>query len=498
MMPVFAYCGFGVFRSIYPPVEMSMQPAAPPQPRRSRLRIAIIGGAVALFGLAILAVVYLLRDRDAERALQEAIAEADRLDPGWRLEEMEAARKPVAAEKNAALLLTRLGTAHMTILNTGTVRQDLANIDTEIHESGDPRVPLTPKQTADLRSALQPLAPIRTESRKIADMPSGRYATNVKAELSWIIPNVDRANSTSWLLENDVALRIADAEMEDAWVSCQTVLNAGRSLGDEPLQVVQIVRGRIAGRAVGLMERTLAHGVVPEPRLAATQELLRDELTHPAVLISLRSNRAMVHHLCSLLQSGRANLSEAKRMFAGSSGPGDVVDQVQGFLGRPEIKPAHTWLLHYTTQAVEIGKRPEHEVPSALTELEKTLADAPPLARIFAPRVRHLELVLTNRALARCAMAALAVERFRLEHGRWPAALEEVVAVKLLPEVPLDPFDGRPLRWRAAADGVVVYSIGRNGHGNGEVLDAAVPDPDAKRVEFRLWNVERRGQGRGE
>jgi hypothetical protein len=170
------------------------------------------------------------------------------------------------------------------------------------------------------------------------------------------------------------------------------------------------------------------------------------------------------------------------------------VEQVKGYLARPEIKPAHAWLLHYSTQAVEIAKGPEHEAMPALEAHEKSLADAPELARLFAPKFKRLSLISTNRALVRCAMAGLAVERFRLLHDRWPATLEEVVAAKLLAEVPLDPFDGKPLRWRIAPDGVVVYSIGSNGRGNGELLDAVEPDPSAERVEFRLWNVELRGR----
>src|SRR5262249_62394996 len=37
-----------------------------------------------------------------ERELREAIAEADRLDPGWRLSELEARRDPILDEKKAA------------------------------------------------------------------------------------------------------------------------------------------------------------------------------------------------------------------------------------------------------------------------------------------------------------------------------------------------------------------------------------------------------------
>ena len=63
-------------------------------------------------------------------------------------------------------------------------------------------------------------------------------------------------------------------------------------------------------------------------------------------------------------------------------------------------------------------------------------------------------------AIMRCAATALAVERYRLAHaGRIPDSLATLTPA-LLPTIPLDPFDGRPLRFRSRASGYVVYSIG--------------------------------------
>jgi hypothetical protein len=66
----------------------------------------------------------------------------------------------------------------------------------------------------------------------------------------------------------------------------------------------------------------------------------------------------------------------------------------------------------------------------------------------------------------RTAVAALAVERFRRANGRPPGKLEELVP-RFLPAVPLDPFDGRPLRFRPLPKGYVIYSVGRDLGDNG-------------------------------
>jgi hypothetical protein len=96
----------------------------------------------------------------------------------------------------------------------------------------------------------------------------------------------------------------------------------------------------------------------------------------------------------------------------------------------------------------------------------------------------------------RCAVAALAVERYRLARGAWPPDLAAVVPA-FLKEVPLDPYDGRPLRYRRGADGVVVYSLGPDGADDQGALDRSSKPPDGSDVGFQLWDVEKRRRPAG-
>jgi hypothetical protein len=62
----------------------------------------------------------------------------------------------------------------------------------------------------------------------------------------------------------------------------------------------------------------------------------------------------------------------------------------------------------------------------------------------------------------------------------------------LLAEVPLDPYDGQPLRYRRTEDGVVVYAVGDDGVDNGGNLDRERPNQPGVDVGFRLWDVKHR------
>ena len=66
----------------------------------------------------------------------------------------------------------------------------------------------------------------------------------------------------------------------------------------------------------------------------------------------------------------------------------------------------------------------------------------------------------TFESRRRAALTAIAVEQYRLVHdGRVPDNLDQLLP-EFLSEIPKDPFDGQPLRFRVLRPGYVVYSIG--------------------------------------
>ena len=72
------------------------------------------------------------------------------------------------------------------------------------------------------------------------------------------------------------------------------------------------------------------------------------------------------------------------------------------------------------------------------------------------------------------AQAAVAIERWRLAHpGRLPDTLSELVPAYLT-AVPLDPYDGQPVRYKKLPVGYVVYSVGTGWTDQGERSSSAI------------------------
>ncbi|MCH5372916.1 MAG: hypothetical protein JJ992_02980 [Planctomycetes bacterium] len=71
------------------------------------------------------------------------------------------------------------------------------------------------------------------------------------------------------------------------------------------------------------------------------------------------------------------------------------------------------------------------------------------------------ESVDDEGVLHRALIVVLAGQAFRRDHGQFPKTLDELVPA-YLEEVPLDNFDGKPLKYRFNPDGPVVYSVYKN------------------------------------
>jgi hypothetical protein len=124
-------------------------------------------------------------------------------------------------------------------------------------------------------------------------------------------------------------------------------------------------------------------------------------------------------------------------------------------------------------------------------------ADTPPLARLLIPGVVKLaDADQKGQAQLRCALAAVAIERYRRERRQWPSAINDLEENQLM-TIPLDPYDGRPLRFLCFLgfpSDALVYSVGPDGEDNHGHLDPKRPDAPSTDIGFRMWDPSMRRQ----
>lgn len=433
-----------------------------------------------VLALAVLATGYfVLLSYLADAELRQALANADRLDPGWRLADLEAKRARIPDEQNAALVV--LNAARLLPRPwppTGKNRE----ADTKVVLF--PTKQLDAEQMHDLRTALGPARDALNVSRKLAALPNGRYPISSGPDILAPRPaHVEQMKEVAELLSQDVLARAQEGDVDGALASCCAILNVGRSVGDESGFDPPLVRIGFRGTVTRRIERVLAQGEPSESALAALQRLLEQEEGEPLFLQGARGQRIAWERFFEALRSGTL----AKNRFQQTFLP------VAALSSRPAI-------LDLTTRIVEIAKLPGEKQLQGLKEAGPFLAkrgkEFPWFAWLYVvPRVERITTDLArgqaySQAQLRCAIAALAAERYRRAHGQWPLSLDALLPDSVA-KVPADPFDGQPLRMCRSEDRVVIYSIGPDGQDcGGDLIRPGKPDAPG----FRLWDEQQRRQ----
>lgn len=82
---------------------------------------------------------------------------------------------------------------------------------------------------------------------------------------------------------------------------------------------------------------------------------------------------------------------------------------------------------------------------------------------LLAPALREpIDASERDQANLTLTKTAAALALYRIEHGSYPAGLDDLVAAGALPELPIDPFTQSPLNYERRDKGYLLYSLGKN------------------------------------
>lgn len=479
----------------------SSQQAGPaPAPRRRWRKVLLTAAVLTLAGFA----VYASLAVQGGRRLALALAEADRLDPNWRLPDLEAERAAYPDEENAAVVLLR---AHKQLpakwplwhhRAAAAAEPDSPPLPLETLFESSPVQRLDDDQATALRQEVDAAAAALVEAAKLERLPHGRYtitwATGI-AILGLRLDHLMAVRNVQMALQYQAILRGHEGDTAGALRSSRAALHAVRSLGDEPLLMSQLVRSSGRQQLLITLERILAQGEAAPADLAKTQHLLADEAQQPLLLHAMRGERAISNELMQDLQKNVTAFKQMSMTTGLAVDSDNVMGDTLNYYLSGSLKGNRGAALHFLTEMVELAKLPPVEQRPRLAELEAQAKRLPVLARALCPACTKVAHTFHGtQAQLDCAAAAFAAERYRIDHGRWPATLADLVP-EYLPQLPLDVFDGQPLRLARFEQGIVIYSVGFDGTDNGGKLappkNVKTPGTD---LGFRLWDVRHRRQ----
>jgi hypothetical protein len=440
-----------------------------------------------------------LERHKAKRDFDAAVAQLDAADPGWRLAEIEAARQEIPNDQNGAIVARRAVKA----LSPDFERR-ISRVAEQISET-PPQIRLSSNLKKRAADRLAAEAEALRLSRSLIDYPRGRFAvTHSPDAFSTIIADQSDTRKLESLLTVDCYDRLDDGDLESAVRSIRALLNLGRCLQEDPFFISQMIRMSQQRAAVRCLERVLAQGELPANELERLQRLFADEAADECFLVSMRGDRAaLFQSLQFLLNSDMPVMTALGQMSRGrpQQRPESISLWEHAFdIYAPiMVHRSSVWALKHQTKVLEAAQKPGASRYPEIKELESQVKDLAAkqqkdlllATKLIAAYRMVAEMEQRIDTLFHCAVAGLAAERFRLKTGRWPDTLQELFANHLLPGLPEDLYSGEPLRLTHEPDGLLIDSTCRK-LVPVDMEGRAKLDPD--RVEFRLWDVDRRRQ----
>lgn len=286
----------------------------------------------------------------------------------------------------------------------------------------------------------------------------------------------------------------AEGKPQAAWEWYRAAIRASRHSGTHGCFIERLV-------GMALFQDTADH----LEQWAADPELTADDLKQ--ALAELQSDWQLSEKLSASMQIEYLSLTHTLENFEEELGTGfgagspTLNPNLMYFIGEPEL--SQRMMRVYFHNQLEFCDRPYFERPDTVGFME--VFDDPQgfqlseddawnaadfeiamnraiLARLLLPATSSVSRAFDREeARYRTLLVVLAGQAFRRDHGRFPNTLDELVPA-YLDKIPIDNYDGLPLKYRFDATGPVVYSVFENLTDDGGIEWNMENLPASKRV----------------
>jgi len=321
------------------------------------------------------------------------------------------------------------------------------------------------------------------------------YPVDMTCGSQTLIPHLPRLKAAAQLLALKATMEAEEDQVGEATRSIGDLFALGDSLEQEPMLISLLVRFSCHEIAVSVVESLLNRRPVKEDQELSNLEGILQHIQYEGAL-----RRAWIGERCFDLdifnlpsKKMRAFLADPQEFASGSARPDQTGETPFGYLG--------FWMMRisghfdrdklFCLETIDNYIRAIDSPPPARLEIAGRINALvgdnkiyrkgerwpfiisglllPPVAKVFNREAQR-------SARIRLARTGLALERYRLAHsGQLPSGISELIPA-YLNEVPIDPFDGHPLRYKKLAHSFVVYSIGPDGRDDGGTERKALSD----------------------
>jgi hypothetical protein len=319
--------------------------------------------------------------------------------------------------------------------------------------------------------------------------PASRYPIDCRRLMNTPLPHLGELKQIGELEQYEAFVAIAAGRRAAAVSNLLNLLALARTLDSEPSLISQLVRLRLIRMAFVTLERRAGAGGFDAPEAAMLAAAFTGTRTTRTGVRALIGERAMT------VPYFRMTKAEAARLRPAPGREDSRPDSPLPCYGPAILRYLGFYDLDYASyliamrRAIALLSDPPPENLRAGGYLAQAGEGSARRGRTLSGLSLAAYAGVARRAdegvaFQRLAVAALAIERFAAETGRFPEKLAELIP-RFLPEAPEDPFTGWELGYRRTGKGYVVYSVGPDRKDNGG-LEAGKASQESYDVTFTV------------
>jgi hypothetical protein len=336
-------------------------------------------------------------------------------------------------------------------------------------ESSQADIPL-PGQPWSMRNAVRMLLDdyepaLRLMHRAAEESAAARFDLDATSGLH---EQQDGLRTAARLLTLEAYLRAHENDSTASAMALLTLLRLSESFRSEPSLNSQLIRSGMVRMALEAMQRLIPVTKFSDAHLATLQQQLRQADYDDGLHRGLLGDRVLgliVFDDPSVLASEHVEVENLKAL--------------------PTCNHDRRFYLQTMREFIATSQSQDPERLARIEQLdyviEMKMNQRPRWFRYFISDLLLAAYPALFEATARLNFSrdavdvGLAAQQYRRQHGSFPSELTALVP-EFLPRVPLDPYDGQPIRYRVDNAKLVIYCLGRNRVDDGGI-DKKVFDP---------------------
>jgi len=300
-------------------------------------------------------------------------------------------------------------------------------------------------------------------------LTNNRYPVDYSAGIKVRLPHLAPLRQLTKLATYDALLAAEAGQTSDSCRDIETALRCGKSLESEPDILAQSVRIAALALSVSTLERCMESGSFKGEELVQLAAAFSEAEKTNLMARALVGERAM-------------SVSDFRRIGQERRVGAEPEDEIE-VPTMPTLRNRKSLLitgfferdLAFYLETMQTNIALASMGPPRSLEMSQFLEERTAKARrnlyfvsglLLSGLQNSVRKEAAGLARLRLAQSAVAIERFRLNKGRLPTELGEVIP-RFLPAVPTDPFNGKPERYRRLQKGYVIEFADSDGHNIG-------------------------------